>query len=598
MAYVEKLVRQERTGANVAGINADGNTSSMINPQSVGGAPIKSVGTMQTYQYEIFDAIEKYAQDADKAKIENEKIKMKLSLEQSRLDLEEKWAEIPDRLSNTERYQEYLGDKKNLLAEHEKQIMDMKYMTPGEKQLALEKNKINFRTDYVKTLKERNGVVIKQSLDDTDALIEQSVELSKNLGIHDDKKTKEYYEDIVKLVQTKKNLARLSDNEAIVLLTKYLSEAEMGRFQNRLEEIKMSEEPYQVKQGKLNNLKATMENKEIIGAFADEIVDMFPVVDKEKAKAYFIASIKDTPTKLVNTYKAELNRLAADERRAIAAQKREERERQKISERIDILENGEEYVEKNKAFKKIYGRPLAMEDFQAGRVDYDWKTAGDINNGYHVKIFPNTVMKNLKGLIGDKIENGAPLSEAKNLVKEQAKSYFPNDINKQNAFIKQYAESVGESAIAYSQGDINPALYKADALKLAGAKNGIPAIELSSFTFESNKEIEKFNKISKKISPDPRYGHELTKRLIMTTGEDMGHSKDALLNDLYLRGKVLDTVAGKEKLIDAYRQVTTTGRQVSATGRQGGPVMIVTDRLKKENPNEEKPKTSMRSKLK
>lgn len=585
MAYIEKIVKQERTGANIAGINAEGNTSSIINPRSITGAPIRSAGTMQTYQYDILDAIENYAKEADKAKIENEKIKMKLSLEQSRLDLEEKWAEIPDKLSNTERYNEYIQDKKNLLDQQEQNIMGNKYMTASEKQLEIERNKINFRKDFVQTSQKRSEIYIKQQIDNADDLIEQSVTLSKNTGIHDDKKIKEYYQDIVKLVETKKNLANLSDNDAIKLLTNYFSEAEMGRFQNHLEEIKMSSDSFQSKQAKLNTLKSYMENKEIIGAFADEIVDMFPVEDKEKAKAYFIASIKDTPTKLVNTYKAELNRIAAEERRAIAAQKREERERQKISERIDILENGEGYVEKNKAFKKVYGRNIEMADYNNGRIDYDWETAGEINNGYHVKIFPNTVMKNLKGIVEEQIKNGAPLSKAKNLVKEQAKSYFPNDINKQNAFIKQYADSVDESEMAYSQGDINPALYKADALKSAGIKNGIPDIELSSFTFESNKEIEKFNKISKSISPDVRYGHELTKRLIVTAGMDMGKSKEAILNSFVVRGEILEELSKRDKLIQAYSQVTTTERRIQ-------PIKQVDV-----NQKEEKPKTNMRSKL-
>ena len=113
MAFIDKIAKQERTGASVAGVNVDTSISNMISPKNIAGIPIKTIGNMPTYQLEVLDTIENFAKEVDKARIENAKIKLGLDLENAKLDLEEKWAGVQDKYTNDETWK--LRDRKSVV---------------------------------------------------------------------------------------------------------------------------------------------------------------------------------------------------------------------------------------------------------------------------------------------------------------------------------------------------------------------------------------------------------------------------------------------------------------------------------------------------
>lgn len=520
MVYLDKIVKQERTGSSITGINVDTSISNMINPVNVTGNPIKATGTIPTYRLEILDTIEKYAQEADKAKIANAKIKLNLDLEQARLDLEEKWSTVNDKFSNEERYNEYLKAKKDLLSEQEKIINTFKYMNKEEKALTLAQNNVNYREDYIKTQGTRNAVYTQQQIDNADANIKQAISLASNLGIHDDKKAKEYHKMIADLVETKKNLAGLTDEQAIVMIANYSKTAEMGRFQNHLEEIKMSDMTYQQKEKKLKQIKQAIENKELMKENIKEIVEMFPVDNKKQAEEYLLTEMTDLTSKMVNGYHSQIKEVNRQRKEQEKAEARAVEKNRKFLEDMDKLINPEQYTDKAKAFKKIHGRAYNIDDIKENRIVFDWESLGDFNNTDEIKIFPDQVMKNLKNAIDfNIINNDYSEADALNLVKAKAVEMLGNDQGKIKAFIRQYSQANNVNPIALYYGDKNPHLYLASqALENGKAikdskKIIVNDLDNSNWVFWSGgKKI--YNEAKKSLSDDPNRANEIMNRFI------------------------------------------------------------------------------------
>lgn len=334
MAYLDKMVKQERTGSGITGINVDTSINNMINPVNITGNPVRATGTMPTYKIEIFDTIEKYAQEADKAKIANAKVKLSLDLEQARLDLEEKWSTVNDRFTNEERYNEFLQAKKDLLSEQEKIISNFKYMNKDEKSLALEKNKIHYREDYIKTQGTRNSIYTQQQIDEIDFNIEQAITLGGKQDIHSDGKAKEYLEMILELTEHKKNLAMLTDEQATAMVVGYVEKMETQRIANRLEEISISDMDYKQKLKELDKIKSYVENKEAMNYYAEKMVEKFPVENKEQAKQYFVAKVTDWSSKNIKSFKAQVRENYRLEQKAISAEARRQKEFEREQKRF------------------------------------------------------------------------------------------------------------------------------------------------------------------------------------------------------------------------------------------------------------------------
>lgn len=441
MAFLDKIAKQERTGAGIAGVNVDTGIANMISPKNFDGTPIKAIGTMSTYQLEVLDTIEKFANDVDKARTENAKIKLGLDLENARLDLEEKWSGVHDKYTNDDTWNSYLEDKKKLLSEQSKMISSMKYMSMEEKKLAIEKNDIAYREDYAKNLGIRTDAVAKREADNARDNLEQIVTITANLGIHDDKKAQENYKTMVNQINILKEFAGLSNEQALVMYGNYVTKAEMGRQENYLEQVVMNEDlTFEQREAKLNELKKVMDNKDLMRAYAKEMTDLFTTDNKEEAEEYLYTKLTDESSKVINRMSNQFKRVKKERQeaeraraRAAAAEararKRAEKERmQMLQANFNIAYNSGNYTTMENAITAKTSKGVRYDDRIAGEINA--LESGNINNSriYHITgksvkeinanneyikgYVPETVLDNMRVDVANSMRDGKSESQA------------------------------------------------------------------------------------------------------------------------------------------------------------------------------------------
>ena len=441
MAFLDKIAKQERTGAGIAGVNVDTGIVNMISPKNFDGTPIKAIGTMSTYQLEVLDTIEKFAKDVDKARTENAKIKLGLDLENARIDLEEKWAGVHDKYTNDDTWNSYLEDKKKLLSEQSKMISSMKYMSMEEKKLAIEKNDIAYREDYAKNLGIRTDAVAKREADNARGNLEQIVTITSNLGIHDDKKAQENYKTMVNQINVLKEFAGLSNEQALVMYGNYVTKAEMGRQENYLEQVVMNEDlTFEQREAKLNELKKVMDNKDLMRAYAKEMTDLFTTDNKEEAEEYLYTKLTDESSKVINRMSNQFKRVKKERQeveraraRAAAAEararKRAEKERmQMLQANFNIAYNSGNYTTMENAITAKTSKGVRYDDRVLGEINalesvninnsriyhITGKSVKEINaNNEYIKGYvPETVLDNMRVDVANSIRDGKSESQA------------------------------------------------------------------------------------------------------------------------------------------------------------------------------------------
>lgn len=541
MAYLDKLVKQERTGSGITGINVDTNINNMINPVNVTGNPVRATGTIPTYKIEIFDTIEKYAQEADKAKIANAKVKLSLDLEQARLDLEEKWSTVNDRFTNEDRYNEFLQAKKDLLSEQEKIISNFKYMNKDEKVLALEKNKINYREDYIKTQGTRNAVHTQQQIDEIDFNIEQAITLGGKQDIHSDLKAKEYLEMIMELVEHKKNLAMLTDEQATAMVVGYVEKMETQRIANRLEEISISDMNYQQKLKELDKIKSYVENKEAMNYYAEKMVEKFPVENKEQAKQYFVAKVTDWSSKNIKTFKAQVRENHRLEQKAITERQRYEKQQQDIY-RITNEKSYEDDLYKRNALavasyqddKKGY-RNLSLNEFLTNpthldRVSqYGWDVYGNVRNSETLKIVPDSAIKSLKEEVFSNEANGLSDTETYRPIYDLADEISQGNPMIRNNILKDIGLRMKIDPTIIINGESKPDYYKV-AKTMNSGQTFLNEMELSDSQLEKVYKNKNFQKLSSEFSNDKDLGNRLALQYLTGNLKKIKNTKE-LAND-------------------------------------------------------------------
>ena len=575
MAFLDKIAKQERTGAGIAGVDIDTGIANMISPKNFDGTPIKAIGTMSTYQLEVLDTIEKFANDVDKARTENAKIRLGLDLENARIDLEEKWASVHDKYTNDDTWNSYLEDKKKLLSEQSKMISSMKYMSMEEKKLAIEKNDIAYREDYAKNLGIRTDAVAKREADNARGNLEQIVTITSNLGIHDDKKAQENYKTMVNQINILKEFAGLSNEQALVMYGNYVTKAEMGRQENYLEQVVMNEDlTFEQREAKLNELKKVMDNKDLMKAYAKEMADLFTTDNKEEAEEYLYTKLTDESSKVINRMSNQFKRVKKERQEAERARIRAEKQMQRLylrNQKMDQALRSEKYSDIKKAFKKKYGRDMTDEDIANGTVNFDWSSAGDLDNFDKVEIFDKNKMENLKRNINAQIDNERMSEvEAKNMVRGYAEKLFENDNGpdkdlKVNAFIKQYADT--ENPVPYVYGKEYPELYQAERIrKISKENNSNEKIKKPEKGWLwNNDSYNEWEELKKEFSSDPVYADAQLNNYLVSVMKDDGLKIEDMKKDgvmqLYL--KKLSTDEGK-RLINASK-VLKSGKPAQNT---------------------------------
>ena len=551
MAFLDKIAKQERTGAGIAGVNVDTGIANMISPKNFDGTPIRAIGTMSTYQLEVLDTIEKFAKDVDKARTENAKIKLGLDLENARIDLEEKWASVHDKYTNDDTWNSYLEDKKKLLSEQSKMISSMKYMSMEEKKLAIEKNSIAYREDYAKNLGKRTDAVAKREADNAIGNLEQMVAITSNLDIHDDKKAQENYKTMVNQINILKEFAGLSNEQALVMYGNYVTKAEMGRQENYLEQVVMNEDlTFEQREAKLNELKKVMDNKDLMRAYAKEMADLFTTDNKEEAEEYLYTKLTDESSKVINRMSNQFKRVKKERQEAERARAKEEKAMQKFLKQqaeITAIKNEKKY--EDDLFKrdavavasyldnKKGDRNLSLNEFLSNPVhmqrvtDTGWETYGDTNSGETLNIIPESLVKDLKSSIDDKINSGQfTRREAYQEVYDVADTLSNGNEAIRNNILKDMGLKLKVDPSIIINGEKNSKYYNLSN-SIAQANNFIDEMGYSLSDLKKTKENKKFKEISQTFSSDKELGDQLAFRYLV--GEELKKTnKKDLAQDL------------------------------------------------------------------
>ena len=614
MAFIDKIAKQERTGASVAGVNVDTSISNMISPKNIAGIPIKTIGNMPTYQLEVLDTIENFAKEVDKARIENAKIKLGLDLENAKLDLEEKWAGVQDKYTNDETWNSYLEDKKKLLSEQDKLISSMKYMSTEEKKIMMEKNKIAYREDYAKNLTKRTEVWTEIQVNDAEANLEQLVNLSGNLGIYDREKAKEYYKTMITQIDVLKNLGGLSKEQAIVMFGNYTSKAEAMRQQNYLENEIMNEDlTFEQREAKLNNLKKIMEDETFMRGYAKEVASILSSDNQKEAEDYLYTKLTDENTKVVNRMSNEFKRVKRERQeaeraraRAAAAEararRRSEKERiQMLQANFNIAYNSGNYTTMENAITAKTSKGVRYDDRILGEINA--LESGNINNSriYHITgksvkeinanneyikgYVPETVLDNMRVDVANSIRDGKSESQA---IIDVASAYSGDNPEMTQLVVNSLTQDGGytksiDVGIQAKKGDVIAkaklgaigSIEKTRALtpQLDGAQ-----IEEYTSTDEAqimiNKLVEKGadRYIAKKAVAEYNAGLRIQEYSLRTGNQadkDILYTGDISRKDKKNANKKMKSIVNQDTAVEAFADSITPRKRMKSTGLKG-----------------------------
>lgn len=538
MEFLEKIIQNERTGANITGVSVDTSTQRLINNPYLQG----------------FNELEKIAKEMDSVKLKNKKTEFELNLEKMELDFSEKWND-PNIYRDTEKYNEMLKDRNNLHTEKIKMLADNKYFSLDEKNILRQELDNRNKSVVLGYYKNRNVEQLKETIDETNANIEQLIEIGqKKLVPTDFNGISEYIKKIADNYSSLKNPTGMSDKELEIAIGKKSKILINGIYQEHLNNIISNPSmTLDKKEVELQKLALSMENKEYKEKLATELTNMISTKeDTEQTKNFFISSFENETKSIINQYRSQFNEIKRNREKERKIAEREFKHQQKIKLEIDKLKNPENYTEVNKAFKKVYGRNITINDIKESRVNYDWEHLSDFSNTDKVSIFKKDDIGNVKRAVDEAIKSGLSYEEANNLVYQKAIELVGENPAKVKTFIKQYSQSGGVdiSPVALYYGSNNPNLYKAE--KIMKNKNGIENninIEENlpnSWFGESDK--EKYQKAIKNITNDPIRQNEIAKRYISYRAKEEG--KTIGDNKILIRkyAKEISTEQGQEIL--------------------------------------------------
>ena len=558
--FIEKEVMKERTGANVSPIQVDTQSRFLLNPTNVEGISVKSPAKIPVHENMFIETIEKIAKESEQLKLNNEKNLLDIAMKNKDLEFEEKWATVQDKYGD--RFEEYLKDYNDVIKSKKSLIVNSKYLDSAEKRAFSDNVDINYKDWGNKEKVKRNQYYIKEQNDIALATLEQRRTIGAKYGLNDDEKAKENYTYMRDTIEHIAKLTGLSEEEKIVMLGKNIGGTEVARLNNRIMEIQNSSMTLDEKKREIDKVIAYMDNEKMVNDLVDTTMEFYKGSDEKTAKEYLKVQFEGETKSVLKGIKSQIDEYQREQKRIEKERIRAEKQMQRLYLRnlkMDQALRSEKYTDVRKAFKKRYGRDMTDEDIANGTVNFDWASAGDLDNYDKVEIFDKDKIENLKRNINAQIENGRMTEvEAKNLVRDYAEKLLANDNSpdkelKVNAFIKQYADT--ENPIPYAYGKEYPELYQANNIsKISKGNNNIGANinKPKQGLIWNDDGYSEWEDLKKEFSSDPVYADAQLKNYLASvmksdglTVDDM-KKKDTVQNYL----KKLSTDEGK-RLINA-----------------------------------------------
>lgn len=583
--FIEKEIMKERTGANVSPITVDTQSRFLLNPTSVEGVSVKSPSKIPVHENMFLETVEKIAKEAEQLKLNNEKNLLDLSIKNKELEFEEKWATVNNKYGD--RYEEYLKDYNDMLKSKKELVQKNKYIDMNEKTLTMKNLDINHNQGRIKIQKDRNQYYVKEQNDIALATLEQRRVIGAKYGLNDDEKAKENYQYMRDTIEHIAELSGMSEEEKIVMLGKNIGGTEVARLNNRIMEIQNSSMSLEQKKVEINKIIAYMDNEKIVNDLVDTTMEFYKGNDEKTAKEYLKIQFEGETKTVLKGIKSQITEIQREEKRIEKERIRAEKQMQRLylrNQKMNQTLRSEKYSDVRKSFKKRYGRDMTDEDIANGTVDFDWASAGDLDNYNEVNIFDKTQISNLRRNINAQIENGKMSEvEAKNMVRDYAEKLFrnyngPDKELKVNAYIKQYADK--ENPIPYAYGREYPELYQAERVtkNSKGNNTNININKPEKGWIWNDDGYSEWENVKKEFSSDPVYADAQLKSFIIGLMKDDGFSaKDINSTTMQPYLKKLNTEEGKRlikanKILKSSKPVQNTKSNTVSTkkSKMGG----------------------------
>lgn len=558
--FIEKEVMKERTGANVSPIQVDTQSRYLLNPVNVEGVPVKTPSKIPVHENMFIEAIGKIAKESEQLKLNNEKNLLDIAMKKKDLEFEEKWSTVQDKYGD--RFEEYLKDYNEVIKSKKSLIVNSKYLDTTEKRAFSDSVDINYKDWGIKEGVKRNQYYIKEQNDIALATLEQRRAIGAKYGLNDDEKAKENYTYMRDTIEQIAKLSGMSEEEKIVMLGKNIGGTEVARLNNRIMEIQNSSMTLDEKKREIDKVISYMDNEKIVNDLVDTTMEYYKGNDEKTARDYLKVQFEGETKSVLKGIKSQIDEYQKEQKRIQKERIRAEKQMQRLYLRnlkMDQALRSEKYTDVRKAFKKRYGRDMTDNDIANGLVNFDWASAGDLDNYNKVNIFDKTQISNLRRNINAQIKNGRMSeAEAKNMVRDYAEKLLANDNSsdkelKVNAFIKQYADT--ENPIPYAYGKEYPELYQAERINKNSKGNytnvNIKIPEKGFIGWFDDEGYDEWNDLRKDFSSDPVYADAQLKNYIIGVMKEDGY-KESQINSTTMQPylKKLNTDEGK-RLINA-----------------------------------------------
>ena len=556
--FIEKEVTKERTGANVVPIQVDIQSRFLLNPVNVEGVSVKSPSKIPVHENMFIETLEKIAKENEQLKINNEKNLIDIAMKNKDLEFEEKWATVNDKYGD--RFEEYLKDYKEVINSKKSLILNSKYLDSMEKRTFSDNVDISYKDWGIKEGVKRNQYYIKEQNDIALATLEQRRIIGAKYGLNDDEKAKENYTYMRDTIEQISKLSGMSEEEKIVMLGKNIGGTEVARLNNRIMEIQNSSMSLDKKKIEIDEVIAYMDNEKIVNDLVDTTMEHYKGSDEKTARDYLKVQFEGETKTVLKGIKSQIEEYQKEQKRIEKERIRAEKQMQRLylrNQKMDQALRSEKYSDIKKAFKKKYGRDMTDNDIANGLVNFDWASAGDLDNFDKVEIFDKNKIIGLKRNINAQINNGRlSEAEAKNMVRDYAEKLFENDNSpdkdlKVNAFIKQYADK--ENPIPYAYGKEYPELYQAERVtkNSKGNNTNININKPEKGWIWNDDGYSEWEDLKKEFSSDPVYADAQLKSFIIGVMKDDGFTaRDINSTTMQPYLKKLSTDEGK-RLINA-----------------------------------------------
>lgn len=426
--FLEKQITKKRTGANLLGINVD----------TRAGLTIGNPAT----EY-MLNALEKIAQKAEKAEIDNAKQSFWLDIEERNLKLQNKLSD-PNIYGNQESFEEAMKEIENQRKENEKLLAGNIYFTRDEKELAKKQLNNGSFNIYAKAMEKRNTVYTQQQVEKAVYEMDRLVTIGSQLDMNDVESQKMIVERVLSGTKTLQSLGNWTDERAMEFANRNMMAIEKGRFENQMDNIINSQLSLEQKKAKMQQLFNVGNNTNNIKVMAQSYTDRLGYTGKlaEESVKYFEASIKNVYDNVKEQAYKNLERFEYNEQ--VERAKRES----ELKKQNDIENKIKSYIIKKDTQKltqlttgKVYTTSEMVSDNKNLNTLYG-KTIlefGDITDSSVPKIMNNGDKSELKDLIKRAKEDGLTEQNiANSVIYPYLNQLAGNDEYKLNALIKDF----------------------------------------------------------------------------------------------------------------------------------------------------------------